>query len=293
VNSLQAKVDATGQQYDQAVQQRSAARGPLTQVHREAAAAQARFLAARGKIAQTAAAAYEDQGQNSVAGILTSSDPSAVLDQASLLLQLTGSQDAQAKAFLDDARQLAGVQQQLQHTEYGIAALRTQLAARKASIGKLLASKQATLDSLTVPQQAVVAAGGVGAGGTTTATDPLPASTQAGKAVAFAYVQLGKPYQWGATGPGSYDCSGLAQAAWASAGWRYREIRTSNGPPCRISRRPPSSPGTCCTTTAWGTSPMYVGNGYVIDAPQTGSVVQKLPMDTSWYAATYDGVVRP
>jgi cell wall-associated NlpC family hydrolase len=36
--------------------------------------------------------------------------------------------------------------------------------------------------------------------------------------VAFALAQRGKPYQWGATGPGSYDCSGLTQTAYAYAG---------------------------------------------------------------------------
>jgi hypothetical protein len=37
-------------------------------------------------------------------------------------------------------------------------------------------------------------------------------------AVAFALAQRGKPYQWGATGPSSYDCSGLIYAAYRSAG---------------------------------------------------------------------------
>ena len=36
--------------------------------------------------------------------------------------------------------------------------------------------------------------------------------------IAFAEAQLGKPYQWGATGPNAYDCSGLTQAAYAAAG---------------------------------------------------------------------------
>jgi hypothetical protein len=38
---------------------------------------------------------------------------------------------------------------------------------------------------------------------------------------------------------------------------------------------------------------MYVGNGYIIDAPQTGMNVEKIPMSTPWYANTLDGVVRP
>lgn len=38
----------------------------------------------------------------------------------------------------------------------------------------------------------------------------------AAKAVAYAKSQLGKPYKWGGTGPGSFDCSGLVMQAWAS-----------------------------------------------------------------------------
>ncbi|CAM5258467.1 glycoside hydrolase [Streptomyces spiroverticillatus] len=43
-------------------------------------------------------------------------------------------------------------------------------------------------------------------------------STKAEKVLAFARAQIGKPYVWGATGPSSYDCSGLTQAAWKAAG---------------------------------------------------------------------------
>jgi cell wall-associated NlpC family hydrolase len=34
----------------------------------------------------------------------------------------------------------------------------------------------------------------------------------------FAQSQSGKPYEWGATGPGGYDCSGLVYAAYKAAG---------------------------------------------------------------------------
>jgi cell wall-associated NlpC family hydrolase len=38
---------------------------------------------------------------------------------------------------------------------------------------------------------------------------------------------------------------------------------------------------------------IYVGDGYIIDAPHTGAVVEKIPESTSWYAEGLDGVVRP
>ena len=49
------------------------------------------------------------------------------------------------------------------------------------------------------------------------ALGPLPAGTT-GKILAYAEAQLGKPYQYGATGPDTYDCSGLAMMAYRAAG---------------------------------------------------------------------------
>ena len=46
---------------------------------------------------------------------------------------------------------------------------------------------------------------------------PLPAGT-AGKVIAYAEAQLGKPYLWGATGPDAFDCSGLTMMAYRAAG---------------------------------------------------------------------------
>ncbi|MBM7169676.1 C40 family peptidase [Streptomyces sp. G44] len=43
-------------------------------------------------------------------------------------------------------------------------------------------------------------------------------ATKAAKVIDFAEAQIGKPYVWGATGPDSYDCSGLTQDAWKAAG---------------------------------------------------------------------------
>jgi cell wall-associated NlpC family hydrolase len=47
---------------------------------------------------------------------------------------------------------------------------------------------------------------------------PLPGNTVTAKVITFALAQIGKPYVYGATGPDSFDCSGLTMSAYRSAG---------------------------------------------------------------------------
>ena len=300
VNSLQAKIDSIGQQYDAANQEFGSAQARLAQVQKQAANAQAGYDAARAQLAAVAVSVYENSNQTSVLGLLSSGDPASVLSEASLVLQVAGTHNEEATRFLTAAQTLASVREQRQRTEQGIAQIRAQLAAQKTSLNKLLASSKATLDSLTAAQQAQVTADTVG--GTTSSSGqsgatPMaytgPTGTQADKAVAFAYAQLGKPYVYGATGPDSYDCSGLVQAAWAAAGVSIP--RTTFEQWDSLPHIPVSQmvPGDLVIYDGEGHVAIYVGNGYIIDAPQTGLDVEKIPMDTGWYASTFVGAARP
>jgi peptidoglycan DL-endopeptidase CwlO len=294
INQLTSQFDKVTEQFDQASQQLSAAQSRLSQVRVHLDHANAQFHAAQANVAQTAAAAFEDTGATSIAGVLTSGDPSVVLQQGSLLTELSGNRNAQTRQLLTDASQLAGVEQEMQRTEAGIAGLKGQLAAHKTSLGKLIATQKATLASLTVPQQQTVASNSIGANGSSAPQQYTgPTSTQAGKAVQFAYAQLGKPYQWGATGPGSYDCSGLVQAAWAAAGVNIPRDTYQQWAALPHIATSTIEPGDLLYYDGVGHVAMYVGNGYIIDAPQTGMDVQKLPMSTSWYASTFVGAARP
>ena len=215
VNVLQGKVDKIGQQYDAAGQQLAAAKARLAQVTKQSDNAQQQYDQASATLAAVAVTQYENSGQTSIIGLLTSGDPSAVLSQASLLLQVEGTHNEEAQQFLTLANELSTIKQQRQRTANGVAQLEAQYAAQKTSMTKLLDTQTSLLKSLTAQQQAAVAAqtvGGSTSSGTVTTTPVAytgTTSTQAGQAVAFAYAQLGKPYVWGATGPGSYDCSGL------------------------------------------------------------------------------------
>ena len=296
INQLTSQFDKVSQQLDQAGQQLSAAQSRLSQVRVRLNNANSQFQTAQANVAQTAAAAFEDSGATSIAGVLTSGDPSVVLQQGSLLMELSGNRSAQTKQLLTDASQLAGVEQEMQRTEAGIAGLKHQLAAHKSSLGKLIDTQKATLASLTVPQRQAVTNKSIGANGSSAPQQYTgPTSTQAGKAVAFAYAQLGCPYVYGGTGPcqRGFDCSGLAQAAWAAAGVQIP--RDSYGQWAGLPHVPLSSiePGDLLIYNGEGHVAIYVGGGYIIDAPQTGMDVEKIPESTPWYAGNLDGVLRP
>ena len=293
INQLTSQFDRVNTQLDQASQQLSTAQSRLSQVRTRLNHANAQFRAAQATVAENAAAAFEDSGATSVAGVLTSGDPSVILQQGSLLMELSGMRNAQTQQLLTDASELAGVEQQVQRTENGVAALKTQLAAQKNSLGGLITTEKATLASLTVPQQETVTTNSIGAGGTTTATYTGPTSSQADKAVAFAYAQLGKPYQWGATGPSSFDCSGLAQAAWAAAGVAIPRDTYEQWAALPHISTSSIQPGDLLYYDGVGHVAIYVGDGYIIDAPQTGLDVEKIPMGTGWYASTFAGAARP
>ena len=296
INQLTSQFDKVSQQLDQAGQQLSAAQTKLSQVRVRLRHANAQFQTAQANVAATAAAAFEDSGATSIAGVLTSGDPSVLLKQGSLLMELSGNRSAQTRQLLTDASQLAGVEQEMSRTEAGIAGLKRQLASHRSSLGKLIDTQKATLASLTVPQRQAVTDHAIGANGSSAPQQYTgPTSTQAQKAGAFAYAQLGCPYVYGGTGPcqRGYDCSGLAQAAWAAAGVQIP--RDSYSQWAALPHVPLSSiqPGDLLIYNGEGHVAIYVGGGYIIDAPQTGMNVQKIPESTSWYASNLDGALRP
>ena len=113
-----------------------------------------------------------------------------------------------------------------------------------------------------------------------------PASTVAAEAITFAKQQIGKPYQWGAAGPDSYDCSGLVYAAYAAAGVHIARTTyqwQQDGPAVPLSQIQPGdllfSAGSDGTPGNPGHVVMYLGGGQVIQAPQIGQDVQIDPLD--------------
>lgn len=132
-----------------------------------------------------------------------------------------------------------------------------------------------------------------GTSGTTAPVEDSTYATKATKALAFARAQIGKPYVWGATGPGSYDCSGLTQAAWKAAGvdlprTTYDQVEAGTTVPLADAR-----PGDLVFFyDNIGHVGIYIGNGMMIHAPKPGTYVRE---ESIFYdgESSIHSVVRP
>ncbi|MFI1757315.1 NlpC/P60 family protein [Streptomyces sp. NPDC020571] len=91
------------------------------------------------------------------------------------------------------------------------------------------------------------------------------------KAVEYATAQIGKPYQWGAEGPKSYDCSGLTSQAWVSAGRAIPRTSQQQWKQLRHVDIEDMRPGDLIIYFDDASHVgMYVGDGSVVHAPRPG-----------------------
>jgi cell wall-associated NlpC family hydrolase len=115
-------------------------------------------------------------------------------------------------------------------------------------------------------------------------------------ALRAAMSRRGMPYVWGAAGPASFDCSGLVQWAFAQAGIRMPRVAADqalSGPSVAVSQ---VKPGDLIFYHTDRTAPTYIshvaiylGNGWMIQAPEPGMDVEVVPAD---FGTEFAGAIR-
>jgi peptidoglycan DL-endopeptidase CwlO len=164
----------------------------------------------------------------------------------------------------------------------------TSLAARIRGILPRGAGVEPLVTVTSAPSQAGVPASDADAGGLSTAQ--LTAALRAAES------RQGMPYVWGGDGPSSFDCSGLVQWSFAQAGVampRTAADQARTGPAVPVSQL---EPGDLLFYHTDPTDPgyishvaIYLGNGWMIQAPQPGERVQEVPAD---FGSQFAGAIR-
>jgi cell wall-associated NlpC family hydrolase len=315
INSLGNQEEALSERYDQAQYQLTNLRAQVATAQQQLAAAQASANSARNALKADAIQAYVDGGNNPLNGSNAIQGATNSLLRAEYINTLaTNQNDAidqyrlaslQEEAATKQLRQREGAAQsqlnQLNSDRNAVANASAQLTADMHQVNGQIASLKAEIarqEALAAQQRATAAAQQrarelaaalqslQGPTVTVNYTPPPPGSGASG-AVRAAESRVGDWYQWGASGPNTFDCSGLVMWAYAQVGIslpHFSGAQYSDTTHIPMSDLQPgdlvffSNPGEHVA--------MYIGGGDIIEAPHTGAQVHIIPMSSEFTLAS-------
>ncbi|MFZ4584242.1 MAG: NlpC/P60 family protein [Acidimicrobiia bacterium] len=291
---LQASIEANGQKISAAAEAYNAAVLKLNQTQGLIAQAEANLRRDQGETDNLKSAVSERAAQMYVQAATGGSEDTRDFASEQLAKRYASSATSRNKKVVDTLadhmEQIAAERARLDTVKKQAEAQKNEASKRKRDIEALNAKSQQLLgqvkgqiaDLMRQQQLASVQAAARRSGGAVVSSvtefpaNLPPASPRAATAIAFARAQLGKPYVYAATGPNSYDCSGLTMAAWGAAGVgmpHFSGAQYASFPHVPLGAL---EPGDLVFYGPGGGNhvAMYIGNGLMIEAPHTGAVVR-------------------
>jgi cell wall-associated NlpC family hydrolase len=219
--------------------------------------------------------AYMQGAPNAFNAMVMSGSTTGLTDKLTYLDQLARHQQDQIAGVAKLRDKYAGMQSDLNVLTQSIAARDADLAKKKAAI-------ETQIDAL--QKLRIQAYGSSGEADGPYKTGPCPVTytnDKGGRAAQRACDLIGKPYVFGADGPGSYDCSGLTKAAWASVGVHLEHYTRDQWNEGRSVSRSNLQPGDLVFYYPGSLHhvAIYIGGGMVVHAPHTGDHVRMATID--------------
>jgi cell wall-associated NlpC family hydrolase len=282
VKDLHEQAEAAAEAYDKASGDLSTLQHKVDQIQARITAEQAQLGNAQSALGTLAAAQYRSGGVDSSLQLMLSAAPDSFLQQATAMSEVASRSTDSMKSAQEIKRQLdqdkaeaSADLSQLQKTRDLMAQNMAEVNAREKQAKDLLntLTKEQRQQYTTQEKQQTTKQQQAPVG-----LPPAP-NARAAIAVAYAKAQVGKPYVYGAAGPRSFDCSGLMMAAWAAAGVSMSHSSSAQAYEFPAVSEKDIQPGDLLIY--YGSMHhvgMYVGNGMVIHAPYSGTVVQYAPM---------------
>jgi cell wall-associated NlpC family hydrolase len=326
IDEVQRKVDELYQQAGSATQRYNAAeertdrqRKKSNKLLDQVAKQTQKLNESRRLLGSYAAAQYRTGAISPTASLLLADDPQSYFDQNQLLDRLSARQHQAVEDYTEQRTEVAEQRDEATRSLETLTESQKELAEGKREVQRKLAAARELLAELTAEEKARLAAlekkreeeakrkaeelarkqAEAAAAAeqsqerqpeTGTGTDTSSSAAKAAKVISFAEAQLGKPYVWGATGPNSYDCSGLTQDAWKAAGislprttWDQVKVGTRVA---TADLRPGDLVFFYDDISHVG---IYIGDGKMIHAPKPGTNVR---VESIYYMPIYGGV-RP
>ncbi|MET7642853.1 NlpC/P60 family protein [Streptomyces sp. NPDC005426] len=290
VDRLYREAEVATERYNGAKVKATAAEKSVDALRDEAARRTERLNAARDRLGSYAAAQYRSGGLDPAVQLVLSSDPDQYLQRASYVERAGERRATEVRAVQRQVADVAQVRAEAAGRLSELATRQATLKEHKATVRARLAEARRLLARLTPAERASYDASEGGRGGAHADRSAPRGSVQApnaraAEAVAFAYTALGKPYVWGATGPSSFDCSGLTQAAYRSAGVSLpRTTYTQIDAGRRVSRSELEPGDLVFFYSGISHVGLYIGNGQMIHAPRPGAPVRVAPIDQMPFA---------
>ncbi|GHJ38170.1 NlpC/P60 family protein [Streptomyces sp. TS71-3] len=277
VDKLYHEAEKATEAYDGAKEKQQKLQKEVSDLQDKVARGQDDLNQLQDQLGSVASAQYRSGGIDPSVQLFLSSDPDSYLDKATTLDQLSGQQVEALKKIQEKQRSLAQQRKEATAKLKDLADTRTELGKKKKEVQGKLAQAQKLLNSLTAAERQAMAAQDSRAsrdserlgGGTS-------ASGRAAAAFAAAQRAMGSPYVYGATGPSSFDCSGLTSWAYAQAGVsipRTSQAQANAG--TRIYSKSDLRVGDL--VLFYGDLShigLYAGGGQILHAPHTGAVVR-------------------
>jgi cell wall-associated NlpC family hydrolase len=279
VDKLYDEAEQANEKYTGAKEQQGKLEKQVSDLQDKVARGQDELNELRDGLGSMASAQYRTGGIDPSIQLFLSSNPDDYLEKASTLDQISAQQAESLSQIQAKQRSLAQERKEAQGKVNDLADTRKELGKKKKEVQGKLADAQKLLNTLTAAERASLTADDAranrGAGDRVDLGASVPASQRAGAAFAAAQGVLGSPYVYGASGPGSFDCSGLTSWAYAQAGVsipRTSEAQANAGPHLGMSQLKQGD-----LVIFYGDAHhvgLYAGNGMVLHAPKPGAQVR-------------------